>query len=114
MSHEVLLKYPDFKQPFHIFTDASDLELGGVNIHKLTSSQCNYTTMEKDLILIVETEESHQNFLLGFKCNFHSDHKNLSFYNFKYEQVKHCRLLLEEYHYEFHYTPGNDNTITYM
>jgi RNase H-like domain found in reverse transcriptase len=28
---EVLLSYPDFSKPFHIYTDASDHQLGALN-----------------------------------------------------------------------------------
>ena len=92
MARKVLLTYPNFSKPFDIFTDASDYQLGGVITQdglpiafysrKLNNAQRNYTTMEKELLSIVETAETHRNILLGFKCIFHSDHKNLSFENF--------------------------------
>ena len=28
LSQEAVLQYPDFKKPFHLFTDASDVQLG--------------------------------------------------------------------------------------
>ena len=30
MARQILLKYPDFTKPFHIYTDASQYQLGGV------------------------------------------------------------------------------------
>ena len=30
MAKQILLKFPDFNKDFHIFTDASDFQLGGV------------------------------------------------------------------------------------
>lgn len=63
---------------------------------------------------ILETAEAHRNILLGFKCNFHCDHKNLSFENSKSERVKRWRLLLEDYDYTFKYTPGKENIIADM
>ena len=79
--------------------DASDYQLGRVIMqenfpiafysHKLNTAQHNYTTMEKELLSILETTEAHHNILLGFPCHFYSDHKNLSFQTFKSERVKH-------------------------
>ena len=42
---------------------------------KLNSAQQNYTTMEKELLSVVETAVYHRNVLLGFKINIHSNHK---------------------------------------
>eukprot|EP00957_Ditylum_brightwellii_P175703 13378282-Ditylum_brightwellii.AAC.1 len=70
--------------------------------------------MEKELLSIVETTGQHHNLLLGFKVFFHSDHKNLSFDNFKSERVRQWCLLLKDYDYNFVYTPGKDNIIANM
>ena len=53
MSEETIFKYPDFENPFHIYTDASDYQLGAVIMQddkplafysrKLNSAQKNYT-----------------------------------------------------------------------
>ena len=50
---EAILAYPDFDKPFHLYTDASDLQLGatlmqngkplGYYTRKLNKSQRNYT-----------------------------------------------------------------------
>ena len=124
MARQVLLHYPDFSQPFDVYTDASNYQLGGVIVQdgfpvafysrKLNSAQRNYTTMEKELLSIVETAVHHRSILYGFLVNFHSDHKNLSFENFSSERVRRWRLLLEEFKYTFKYTPGKDNTVADM
>ena len=124
MARQILLKFPDFSKPFHVYTDASDYQLGSVLVQnnfpiafysrKLNPAQRNYTTMEKELLSIVETMESFRNILLGFTVFIHSDHKNLSFETFKSERVRRWRLLLEEYDYTFIYTPGKDNVIADM
>ena len=92
MARKILLTYPDFTKTFHLFTDASDIQLGGVIVQ----------------------EGSHRSILVGFPLVFHSDHKNLSFDTFKSERVSRWRLLLEEYIYEFVYTPGKANIIADM
>jgi hypothetical protein len=53
----VILTFPDFSKPFHIYTDASDTQLGAVITQdeeliafysrKLNSAQKRYTTGEK-------------------------------------------------------------------
>ena len=64
VASETLLAYLDHNIPFHIETDASDLQLGTVikqngkpvafYTHKLTPAQRNYSTIEKELLSIVE------------------------------------------------------------
>jgi len=70
--------------------------------------------MKKGLLSIIKTAIHHRGILVGFKIRFHSDHKNLSFENFKSERVRRWRLLLEEFNYEFQYTPGKDNVVADM
>ena len=104
MARQILSKYPDFTKTFHLFTDDSDFQLGSVLMQdkfpvafysrKLNSAQMNYTTMEKELLSIVESVEYFRNILLGFRTIIHSDHKNLSFETFKSECVRSWRLLL--------------------
>ena len=124
IARQVLLKYPDYKQPFDIFTDASDFQLGAVITQsdwpiafysrKLNAAQRNYTTMEKELLSIIETSQQYCHILLGSHCRFHCDHKNLGFNNFKSKSVRRWRATLEEFDYSFHYCPVKDNTIADM
>ena len=56
---DTLLAYPDHNLPFHIYTDASNTQLGSVILQntrpiayytrKLNPAQHNYTTNEKEL-----------------------------------------------------------------
>ncbi len=58
VSRQTLLTYPNFAKPFAIHKDASDIQLGAIiaqadkpiayYLHKLTSCQQQYTTIEKD------------------------------------------------------------------
>jgi hypothetical protein len=118
-AHETLLAFPDPSQPFHIFTDASDYQLGSIikqnNVplayfsRKLTSPQRRYTTIEKELLSIVETLKEFRQMLYGAQLIVHTDHKNLTYTNLNSERVLRWRLLLEEFHIEFKYIEGPKN-----
>jgi hypothetical protein len=92
---EVLLSYPDFNKPFHIHADASHYQLGavisqdnhpiGFYSHKLQPpAQVRYTTIERELLLIIETLKDFHNILLGV---VHTDHQNLTHKNFNTEHI---------------------------
>ena len=65
--------------------DASDLQLGSVIFQenypiefynrKLNSAQGMYTTMDKDLSIIIETLKEFAFILLGYEIEIHMDHK---------------------------------------
>jgi hypothetical protein len=62
---EVLLFYSDFNKPFHLYTDASDHQLGAVIMQdkkaiafysrKLNTAQKPYTTSEREVLSFIET-----------------------------------------------------------
>jgi hypothetical protein len=65
VSKETLLAFPDFEKEFHVYTDASNTQLGAVIMkegkplafysRRLNSAQTRYTTGEQELLSIVET-----------------------------------------------------------
>ena len=121
LAREAFLRYPDHNKPFHIYTDASGLQLGATIMQegkpvacfsrKLNSAQQKYATIEKELLSIMETFEEFRTMLYGCKeLHVHTDHKNLTFKNLNSERVLHWRLYLEEHNPIFHYVKGENNS----
>ena len=83
----MLLRFPDFDLPFHLFADASGKQLGGIVMQEnkilacyprtLNKHQINYTTMELELLSTVLLLRLYRTMLPGFEVIVHTDHKNI-------------------------------------
>jgi hypothetical protein len=121
MSKETLLTFPNFNEPFHIFTDASNYQLGAViaqnnkplvfNSRKMNEVQERYTTGEQELLSIVETLKEFRNILFGQQIIIHTDHRNILYEKLSSDRIIHWRLLLEEYGPEYVHVKGKDDIV---
>eukprot|EP00978_Attheya_sp_CCMP212_P012155 scaffold30211_cov54-Attheya_sp.AAC.1 len=123
MAKYCLLSYPDPNQPYDIETDASDYQMGAVIkqngwpvayfSRKLRDAQLNYTTIEKETLLIVERLQKFHSMLFGARLTVHTDHKNMTHQlgKFTTQRVLPWRLFLEQYGCKFEYIPGPDNVV---
>jgi hypothetical protein len=122
LAADALAAYPDHNKPFHIYTDASDYQLGSVIVQdgrpvayfsrKLSKAQQNYITMEKEMLSIVATLEEFQSMLLGAVIHIHTDHKNFMFNkDIKTQRVLCWPTKIEEFSPYVHYIQGEKNIL---
>ncbi|GMF24805.1 unnamed protein product [Phytophthora fragariaefolia] len=114
----VLLSFPDF-EAFDVYADASGTQLGGIIMQgvknlacysrSLTKHQVNYTTMELELLSIVEILREYRTMLLGFLVVVHTDHKNLIYPTENSLRVKRWNSLLSKYRLTMEDIKGKKN-----
>ena len=98
VSANAMNAYPDYSIPFHVYTDASDFQLGAAIIQKdkpiayyyskkLTPAQKNYTTTEIELLAIVMTLTTYRKMLYSSNIHLYTNHKNLTFKTFSVQCI---------------------------
>ena len=113
MAADVSYAYPTHNKPFHIFTDASDYQLGVCIMQegkpdayynkKLNSAQKNYATIDKELLCVVVTLREFCSMLLGAELHAHTVHKNNLNIGDLSQQRLHWISYVDEYGPELHY-----------
>jgi hypothetical protein len=121
VSQETLLAFPDFEKEFHVYTNASNKQLGAVIMQegkplvfynrKLNSAQTCYTTGEQELLSIVETLKEFRDILLGQQVIVHTDHLNILYGKLSDDRITRWRLLLEEYRPTYVHIAGKNNIV---
>ena len=123
-----ILIYPNFKNGFSIYTDASGLGIGAVLTQvverkiypvayasrQLNSSERNYSTSEREMLAIVWAAKHFQSYIYGRHIKFFTDHKPLStLVKAKEQNGRLYKLLLklQDLDYSIVYCPGKQNTL---
>lgn len=76
---------------------------------KLSPAQKNYTTLEKELLSIVEILLEYRSFLYGCKIYGFTDHRNLTYMKLKSQRALRWRLIAEEFNITLVYRAGKSN-----
>ena len=121
MTADCLNAYPDYNNPFKIYTDASNYQLGAAIIQEgqpiaywsrlLQSNQMKYTTTEKGLLAIILCLKEYEQILYGAKIEIYIDHKNLTFKTLSIKQILCWRTYIDQYNVDLCYIPGKDNIL---
>ncbi len=121
MAAEVLCAYPNKNKPFKIYNDASNYQLGACIMQdnrqvacygrKLNSVQCNYATIDKELLCVIGTLNKLCSMLLGAELHIYTDHKNILNVGNLSEQQLHWISYVDEYGPTIHYIEGPHNVI---
>ena len=121
-----ILAYPDFNQPFHLYTDASQSALGYILGQCINGKECviayggrelnnaekNYSTTEREALAVVDGVKRYQPYLAGNKFYIHTDHGSLSWLmRIKDPTGRLARwaLQLQQYHFDIIHRAGTSN-----
>lgn len=128
LAEEVLLSFPNFNELFYVTTDASNVAVGGMLSQgelpndrpiaffskTLDERQKRYSTIEKELLAIVETVKFFRVYLYGRFFVLITDHKALCYlFNMKDcgSRLFRQRLELSNYNFKILYRPGAQNKV---
>ena len=117
VSKKTMHRYRNFQEKFITLTNASDRQLGDNILQKgspiaffsrvLNKAQKKYTTIDKEILSIMEMLKEFRTILYGQIIKIHTDHKNLTYQGTQHSQrVLRHRLLFEEYGVKIKYIPG--------
>jgi hypothetical protein len=124
MTADVMCAYPNHNKPYHIYTDASNYQLGACIMQdqderpvayysiKLNSAQMNYATIDKELLCVVATLREFRSMLFGADLHIHTDHhRNILNVGDSSERRLRWISYVDEYGPTLHYVEGPLNVI---
>lgn len=128
LTEKVVLAFPDFEQLFYVTTDASDTAIGAMlsqgelpndrplyfHSRTLTDIEKRYSTIQKELLAIVEAVKVFRVYLYGGFFILITDHKALCYlFNMKDcgSKLFRQRLELLDYNFKVIYRPGAQNQV---
>ena len=126
LTSETVLRYPNFKKPFILATDASAVALGAVlsqmvggmerpvayASRQLNKAEQNYSTVERELLAVVWATSYFRCYLYGKPFTIVTDHAPLRWsLNVRdpSSRLSRWQMKLAEYTYTVEHKPGKDN-----
>ena len=108
MTADVMCAYPNHYKSYHIYTDASNHQLGACIMQDKfpVSAQINYATIDKELLCIVATLREFRSMLLGAELHIHTDHKNILNVGDYFEHHLRWISYVNEYSSTLHFVKG--------
>ena len=126
-----ILAMPDFKKPFIVHVDASDLGVGAVfmqeDVHKLehliyyfsrkfNSALRNYSTSEKEALGLISALQQFEFYLTPaqYPIDVFTDHNQTIFFNrakHRNQRLLRWSLMLQEYTLNIHHIPGKCSVV---
>jgi hypothetical protein len=121
MAAEVSCAYPDHNEPFKIYTDASNYQLGACIMQddrpvayysrKLNGAQLKCATIDKELLCVVATLKEFRSMFLGAELLIYTDHKNILNVGNSSEQWPRWIFYVDEYGPTIYYIEVQRNVI---
>lgn len=124
LTNAPVLAYPDFTQQFTLTTDASNIAIGSVLSQKghpiayhsrtLNPAERNYSTIEKELLSIVDSCKHFRPYLWGQKFIIESDHRPLQWlFSLKdpSSRLYRWKVKLEAFNFDIRYVKGQTNFV---
>ncbi len=93
LTHAPVLTFPNFKDPFLIYTDASTIDIGGVLMQNdgtgkthviafasrvLTPAEKNYSVTHLDILAVVWALKHFRDIIMGYKITVYTDHSPIT------------------------------------
>ena len=118
-----VLKHPDYKEPFAIFTDASNYGVGAVltqggqpvwfSSRTLNPAEIKYDTREKECIAVMYGLDKFKPYFYGGPITVFTDHGNLRWL-MEHEQkgrLARWQLFLQQFDFQVSYVKGINNPV---
>ena len=118
------ISFPNYKETFHLYTDASNFAAGGIAIqeymahlvaaisHTFTKAERKWNVSEKETFAIVWCCERLEMLLKGRHFYLHTDHRSLVYLHnkrFKNSKISRWQSRLEEFDFTIIFIKGSEN-----
>ena len=122
-----ILAYPDFRLPFHLYVDASQIGIGltlgqivdGKEVaiayagQDLNPAERNYSATEREALAVIDGIKRFQSYLQDTKFTIHTDHNALKWLmslNDPRGRLARWTMLIQQFDFDIVHRPGTANS----